>query len=138
MQVRRMTTWMGSGEGALGTGTFAHVARRDVGVQPTVAADVLVLMQRATESLSEAAALIDRASDLPAILARNREPPPPSERERSDWYIEPLLTLKQVSQLLGVSPRRARSLPLKAVDLDGQVRYQPAELRRFLATRRVP
>lgn len=104
-----------------------------LGVQEVVAADVLLLIQDVTEKLGQASALIDRASELPSLLATHRQPPLPSEEQRSDWFIEPLLTIRQVSQLLGVSSRKVRGLPLKAVILDGDVRYQPAELRRFLA-----
>jgi len=109
-----------------------------LGMQDVVATDVLLLLRRANETLTEASALIDGASELPSILAAHREPPAPSEKERSDWYIEPLLTVRQVSQLLGVSTRRVRGLPLKAVNLDGQIRYQPAELLRFLAAQKHP
>jgi hypothetical protein len=112
--------------------TSAHSPK--LGMQDVVAADVLLLMKRANETLTEAATLIDRASELPSLLAKGREPPRPSEKERSDWYIEPLLTIRQVSQLLAVSSRRVRTLPLKAINLDGHVRYHPAELRRFLAS----
>jgi hypothetical protein len=107
---------------------------RKLGMQDVVAADVLILMKRANETLAEAATLIDHASELPSLLANNRELPQPTEKERSDWYIEPLLTIRQVSQLLGVSSRRVRTLPLKSMNLDGQIRYHPADLRRFLAS----
>jgi hypothetical protein len=107
---------------------------RKLGMQDVVAADVLLLMKRANETLAEAATLIDHASELPSLLAKNREPPQSSEKERSDWFIEPLLTIRQVSQLLGVSSRRVRSLPLKAIKLDEQIRYHPADLRQFLAS----
>ena len=108
--------------------------RPDLGMSDVVAADVLLLMRQAKETLDQASTLIDNASELPSTLASHREPPPPGERERSDWFIEPLLSLRDVSKLLGVSTRRVRGLPLRAVNLDGDVRYQPAEIRRFLAT----
>jgi hypothetical protein len=109
-----------------------------LGMQEVIAADVLLLIREVTERLAQASALIDRASELPSVLAEHREPPPPSDEQRSDWYIEPLLTIRQVSQLLGVSSRRVRGIALKAVILDGEVRYQPAELRRFLAAQAQP
>ena len=93
-------------------------------------------MKRAKESLTDAAALIDGASGLPSLLAKGRELRRPSEEERLDWFIEPLLTIRQVSQLLGVSPRRVRTLPLSVINLDGQLRYHPADLRRFLTSAR--
>lgn len=119
--------------GTNGDGPAASPSTRLLGMPDVVAADVLLLLRRANETLADASSLIDKASELPAILAAHREPPSPTERERSDWYVEPLLTLRQVSQLLSVSTRRVRGLPLKAINLDGQIRYQPAELRRFLA-----
>lgn len=105
----------------------------NLGMQDVVAADLLLLIQHMTDALVEASSLINGASELPAILAKHREPHRPREEERSDWYIEPLLTIRQVSKLLGVSTRRVRNLSIKAISLDGEVRYQPAELRRFLA-----
>jgi hypothetical protein len=108
-----------------------------LGMQEVVAADVILLLRCATETLSDASSLIDSASELPGLLAAHREPPQPREEERSDWYIEPLLTIRQVSKLLGVSTRRVRNLPLKAIDLDGETRYHPADLRRFLTSRLV-
>jgi hypothetical protein len=116
-----------------GDGPAASPSARPLGMPDVVAADVLLLLRRANETLAGASSLIDKASELPSILAAHREPPSPTERDRSDWYVEPLLTLRQVSQLLAVSTRRVRGLPLKAINLDGQIRYQPAELRRFLA-----
>ncbi len=104
-----------------------------LGVPESVAADVLVLMGRANEMLSEASSLIDAATSLPALLARHRDPPAPPEEDRSDWYLEPLLTLRPVSRLLGVSSPRVRRLPLRSIDLNGEIRYQPAEVRRFFA-----
>lgn len=120
------------------TATRATPAPPALGMPPIVAADVLVLMRRAGESLTEASLLITNASDLPATLAAHREPPERAERERSDWFIEPLLTLRQVSELLNVSSRRVRTLGLKAIDLDGQIRYHPAEVRRYITARQLP
>lgn len=56
---------------------------RKLGMADVVAADVLILLQRANETLSDAAALIDRASELPSYsrlteshptLPRSKEP----------------------------------------------------------------
>jgi hypothetical protein len=104
-----------------------------LGMSGPIAADVLLLMRQANESLSQATQLIDHASELPSLIANRREPRAPTERERSDWFIEPLLTVKEVAGVLGVSTQRVRGLPLKALNLDGQIRYHPAELRRYLA-----
>lgn len=115
--------------------TVAPLAAAKLGMPDVVAADVLLLARRASDTIGDIVALVNRASDLPASLAMHREPPPPTDEQRSDWYLEPLLTVRQVAELLSVSTGRVRGLSLKPVNVDGQIRYQPAEVRRFLATR---
>jgi hypothetical protein len=44
------------------------------------------------------------------------------------------LTTKQVGEILNVSTRAVRGLPLKSIDVGGQVRYRRAELRRFMTS----
>src|SRR5687767_1779081 len=51
---------------------------RELGAPDTVAADVLLQLREARQTLEDAAALITNASDLPAALAAHREPPRPS------------------------------------------------------------
>jgi hypothetical protein len=103
-------------------------------MQDVVAADVLLLMRKANETLSEATTLIDSASSLPSIIASHRRPLEPDDEERADWYIEPLLSIRQVSRILGVSTRKVRNLALRQIPIGDEIRYHPAELRRFMAT----
>lgn len=105
-----------------------------LGMQDVVAADVLLLMRNANDVLAEATKLIDSASSLPSIIASHRRPIEPDDDERADWYIEPLLSIHQVSHILGVSTRKVRTLALRSVAVGDEVRYHPAELRRFMAT----
>lgn len=105
-----------------------------LGMQDVVAADVLLLMRKANDTLSEATKLIDSASSLPSIIASHRRPLEPDDDERADWYIEPLLSIQQVSRILGVSTRKVRNLALRQIPIGDEIRYHPAELRRFMAT----
>jgi hypothetical protein len=102
-----------------------------LGMTPDVAADVLVLMRQANDRLADASKLIDSAGALPSIIAGQRHPPEPSERERSDWYIEPLLTIQQVARVFGISTQRVRTLPIKCLNVAGEERYHPAEVRKY-------
>jgi hypothetical protein len=105
-----------------------------LGMQDAVAADVLPLMRRANDTLAEATQLIDAASSLPSLIASHRRPIEPSEEERADWYIEPLLSIQQVSRILGVSTRKVRSLDVQQIQVAGETRFHPAEIRRFVAS----
>jgi hypothetical protein len=99
-----------------------------------VAADVLLHLARINETVQATSALIEGASELPGILARHRKPPRTADFEKGDWHVEPLLPTKQVAELLGVSTRRVRALPIRSIDVGGDVRYRRAELRRFLTS----
>jgi hypothetical protein len=105
-----------------------------LGMPEIVAADVLLLLSRVDETVKEASGLIEGASALPGILARQRVPLRPTDFEQGDWHVEPLLTTKQVSQLLSVSTRRVRALPLRSIEVGGQTRFRRSELRRFLTS----
>jgi hypothetical protein len=105
-----------------------------LGMPDVVAADVLLLLVRVGETAKEASALIERASELPMVLAQQRVPPRLAEFEQGDWHVEPLLTTKQVGEILNVSTRAVRGLPLKSIDVGGQVRYRRAEVRRFMTS----
>jgi hypothetical protein len=105
-----------------------------LGMQDTVAADVLLLMRKANDTLSEATRLIDAASSLPSLIASHRQPPEPREEERSDWYIEPLLSVQQVSRILGVTTRKVRNLAIPKILIEGEARFHPADIRRFVAS----
>jgi hypothetical protein len=105
-----------------------------LGMQDVVAADVLLLMRKANDTLAEATRLIDTASSLPSLIASHRQPVEPREDERSDWYIEPLLSVQQVSRILGVSTRKVRNLGIPATSVGGEIRFHPAEIRRFVAS----
>lgn len=115
------------------TVTQEHSSPR-LGMQDVVAADALLLMRKANDTLGEATKLIDSAISLPSIIASHRRAIEPDDDQRADWYIEPLLSIHQVSRILGVSTRKVRTLSLRPVAVGDEVRYHPAELRRFIAT----
>jgi excisionase family DNA binding protein len=53
--------------------------------------------------------------------------------------LQPLLTIEQVAELLAVSERTVRRLlgrGLPCIRVAGRVRFDPADVRRFLAARR--
>lgn len=82
---------------------------------------------RAGESLAQAGALPPALrSELSADPAYGRVP------EREDWFIEPLLTVKEVASILRVSTRAVRRLGIKTVFIGGETRYRQSELREFL------
>jgi hypothetical protein len=118
----------------LAPGAVQEQSSPRLGMQDVVAADVLLLMRKANDTLAEATKLIDSASSLPSVIASHRRPLEPDDDERADWYIEPLLSIQQVSRILGVSTRKVRNLALGQIVVGDEIRYHPAELRRFMAT----
>jgi len=52
---------------------------------------------------------------------------------RTDWLVEPLLTLAEVASILRLSQSAVRRLPLRSITLGAKRRYRQSEVRRFLA-----
>jgi len=48
------------------------------------------------------------------------------------WFVEPLLTIAEVAQLLRVSTRAVRRIDLRAVRVGGEERYQQSDIREYL------
>lgn len=88
----------------------------------------------ATTALSRADATLTQAGALPPELRMSLSPDPHHGRteERSDWFIEPLLTGHEVASLLRVSTRAVRRLPIRPLSIGGQVRYRQSEIRAYL------
>lgn len=74
------------------------------------------------------------AKDLPPELRLQIDPDPVyGEREqRSDWFIEPLLTSAEVASVLRVSAAAVARLPIRWISIVGERRYRQSEVRRYL------
>lgn len=88
----------------------------------------------ATESLARADHALSQAGALPPPLRAEMATDPQYGRpeERSDWFVEPLLTAAEVASILRLSTRAVRRLPLRAIVLAGETRYRQSEIRSFL------
>lgn len=88
----------------------------------------------ATASLARAESALDQAGALPPSLRAEMATDPQYGRpdERSDWFVEPLLTVVEVASILRLSTRAVRRLPLRTVVLSGETRYRQSEIRAFL------
>ena len=84
-------------------------------------------LARADESLAQAGAL---PPELRAEVAGDPQYGRPERRD--DWFIEPLLTEREVASILRLSTRAVRRLGMDSIHIGGQVRFRQSEIRRFL------
>src|SRR5690349_362386 len=74
-------------------------------VPEAIAADVAREVKKANDALARAGAALARAGTLPAELLTAVDPDPlyGSREHRSDWFVEPLLTVDEVASILRLS-----------------------------------
>ena len=75
-----------------------------------------------------------QAGALPPELMRQLHGDPIYGRpvQPEHWFVEPLLTIAEVAQLLRVSTRVVRRIDLRAVRVGGEERYQQSDIREYL------
>lgn len=84
-------------------------------------------LTRADQALAQAGAL---APALRAEMPTDAQYARPEER--SDWFVEPLLTPAEVASILRLSTRAVRRLSLRMILLAGETRYRQSEIRAFM------
>ncbi len=92
-----------------------------------------VLTARA--ALTRAEEQLKTSVNLPPELRAEMEPDAvygPNE-QRSDWFIEPLLTPAEVASVLRLSTSAVTRLPIRWISLAGERRYRQSEIRQYLA-----
>lgn len=107
---------------------------RTAGPPPAILSEIAKELRAATASLTRADETLALAGVLPAALRAEMSSDPqygPTE-ERSDWYIEPLLTIREVASVLRLSTRAVRRLPIRTILVASEVRYRQSEIRHFL------
>lgn len=122
---------------ALGQAGEAPAAPRQARASdlPTpIAADIAKEVRTAADALTRARTALASTGALPAGLLMEIEPDPIYGRAeaRTDWFIEPLLTLHEVASLLRVSKATVSRLGIPSVQVGGESRYRQSELRRYL------
>ena len=87
-------------------------------------------LREAAVSLAKADASLVQAGALPAELRTEAAGDPVYGRaeQASDWFIEPLLTVREVASVLRISTRAAKHLALRSIVLAGEVRYRQPEM----------
>jgi hypothetical protein len=127
-----LLTWHKSGEA---TPREAEAPRGAIQAPRSVLADIADQVRAAAAALTRADATLTQAGALPPQLRMELRGDPqfgqPPERE--DWFIEPLLTEREVASVLRVSTRAVRRLPLRSVSIAGEQRYRQSELRHYLS-----
>lgn len=100
----------------------------------SVLTDVAQEIRAATTSLAKADASLIQAGALPSELRTEAAGDPVYGRaeQASDWFIEPLLTVREVASVLRISTRAVKHLALRSIVLAGEVRYRQSEIREFL------
>lgn len=130
-----IVTW----ETILGLGQ-AQEAPRGI-VQPTemdiptaLARGVAAEIQSAKAALKRAGEKLSEIGDVPPILLSEMEPDPVYGRpeQRSDWFIEPLLTAAEVASILRISTAAVARLRIRWISLAGERRYRQSEVRQYL------
>lgn len=99
-----------------------------------VLSEIASEVRLAAASLIRADQALTQAGALPQQLRAEMATDPQYGRpeERSDWFIEPLLTAAEVASILRLSTRAVRRLPLRTIVLSGETRYRQSEIRSFL------
>ncbi len=100
----------------------------------SVLTDVAQEIRAATTSLAKADASLVQAGALPQELCMEAAADPVYGRaeQASDWFVEPLLTVREVASVLRISTRAVKHLALRSIVLAGEVRYRQSEIREFL------
>jgi hypothetical protein len=104
------------------------------GVSRSILNEIALALRAATSSLSKADETLTQAGVLPAELRAELRPDVVygAGEEQSDWFVEPLLTDREVASILRLSTRAVRRLPLRSIMVAGETRYRQSEIREFL------
>lgn len=91
-------------------------------------------LRAAAAALSLADDAVTQAGALPAsvMLQIHGDPERGRPAHADHWFVEPLLTIAEVGQLLRLSTRAVRRLGLRTIRVGGEERYQQSELREYL------
>jgi hypothetical protein len=112
--------------------TVKHTA--GTGIPQVISRDVAREIRSATAALARADEAFRQAGILPPAVVAEVESDPihgPVNQE-PDWFIEPLLTPKELSSILRLPLPSIRSLPIKSVRIAGEVRYRQSVVRAYL------
>lgn len=107
---------------------------------PSILTEVATELRKATDAIGRADATLVQAGALPAELKMEMGSDPAYGRaERAeDWFIEPLLTEREVASVLRLSTRAVRRLPIRTIVLGGETRYRQSAVRQFLNEKETP
>lgn len=91
-------------------------------------------IRTASTALAKAEAGLVQAGALPTELRAETAPDPIYGRaeQASDWFIEPLLTVKEVASVMRISTRAVRNLELRSIFIAGEQRYRQSDIRKFI------
>jgi hypothetical protein len=100
----------------------------------SIATDIAKEIVAARAALTLAAEKLGAAKDLPPELRREIDPDPVcgQREQRSDWFVEPLLTATEVASVLRVSTAAVARLPIRWILIAGERRYRQSEIRKYL------
>lgn len=112
--------------------TEARVA--GTGVPEVITKDVAREIRSAAAALARADDAFRNAGILPQEVLADIAADPFHGRanQEPDWFIEPLLTPKELSSILRLPLASIRSLPIKSVRITGEVRYRQSVVRAYL------
>lgn len=105
------------------------------GVPQAITQDVARELRTAVAALERADNAFRAAGILPPELLAEVASDPFHARPKPepDWFIEPLLTLKELSSILRLPAASIRSLDIASVRIAGEVRYRQSAVRAYLA-----
>jgi hypothetical protein len=104
------------------------------GVPEAITRDVARELRSAAAALARADDAFRNAGILPPEVLTDFASDPFHGRanQEPDWFIEPLLTPKELSSILRLPMPSVRSLPIKSVRIAGEIRYRQSVVRAFL------
>lgn len=106
----------------------------DTGVPQAITKDVAREIRAAVAALTRADDAFRNAGVLPPEVLADVASDPFHGRanQEPDWFIEPLLTPKELSLILRLPSPSVRSLPIKSIVIAGEVRYRQSVVRAYL------
>jgi hypothetical protein len=104
------------------------------GVPQAISRDVAREIMSAASALARADEAFRHAGILPPEVVAEvaADPIHGQVSQEPDWFIEPLLTPKELSSILRLPLPSIRSLPIKSVRIAGEVRYRQSIVRAYL------
>lgn len=91
-------------------------------------------LRAAASALATVDEMLTHAGAMPAaLMARVASDPLYGRAEPADhWFVEPLFTIVEVASILRVSTKTVRRLPLRAIVVAGETRYQQSAIREYV------